>query len=135
VIDVSNPELSMEVNAIDTPGEVSDIEVMGGLAYVTDVNATTPIFGTDGAPFARWRGPHFEGVKEDGLADLLAHLPVEKTVYGDRVVCLAGEADHADCAQVAISLLFICDSAKFAAVRGSVIEAAFLARTDNPEFG
>jgi len=79
VIDVSNPALSMEVSALDTPSEVSDIEVMGGLAYVTDVDATTPVFGRDGAPFARWRGPHFEGVKEDGLADLLADFPVERT--------------------------------------------------------
>ena len=94
-----------------------------------------PVFRPNGAPFARWRGPHFEGVNEDGLAGLLAHFPVEKTVYGERVVCLAGEADHGDRAQVAISFVFICDPAKFAAVRGSVSEAAFLARTDNPEFG
>jgi len=37
--------------------------------------------------------------------------------------------------RIVIEGLFRCDPEKFAAVRGSIIEAAFLARTDHPEFG
>jgi hypothetical protein len=36
VIDVSNPAFPAEIGALDTPGNVNDVEVVGDLAYVAD---------------------------------------------------------------------------------------------------
>jgi len=60
---------------------------------VADVDVATLAFGSDGAPVAHFRGPHFEDVNEDGVIDLLAHFRIEQTgiEFGDMEACVNGE--------------------------------------------
>jgi len=74
---------------------VIPVAILGSEAFdVADVDLTTLAFGPDGAPLAHRNGPHVKYVNHDGLDDLLAHFPTEKTgiAFGDEEACVTGEA-------------------------------------------
>jgi len=82
-------------NSINLSDEgVIPVAILGSDSFdVASVDATTLVFGPNGAAPAHCHGPHVEDLDGDGFADLMAHYRTEETgiEYGTLVACLSGE--------------------------------------------